>query len=104
MSYLLEFTAEDGPYIVRPWRSWQGVRGTKANPVEGNHMLFSFLTTEPNAEVGEVHEKAMPVVLLTEADRELWMQAEAQAALTLQKAAPDGTLKVVGRGKREDAA
>jgi putative SOS response-associated peptidase YedK len=41
------------------WRSWRGTRGTKVNPVEGNHMLFSFLTTEPNAEVGAVHENAM---------------------------------------------
>ena len=84
------------------WRSWRGTRGTKANPVEGNHMLFSFLTTEPNAEVGAVHEKAMPVCLLTEQDRELWMQGEAEEALTLQRPALDGTLRVVGRGKRED--
>ena len=86
------------------WRSWRGTRGTKANPVEGNHMLFSFLTAEPNAEVGEVHEKAMPVLLLTEQDRELWMQGKAEEALTLQKAAPDGTLRVVARGARQDTA
>jgi putative SOS response-associated peptidase YedK len=79
-----------------------GTRGTKANPVEGNHMLFSLLTTGPNAEVGAVHEKAMPVCLLTEQDRELWMQGEAEEALTLQRPALDGTLRVVGRGKRED--
>jgi putative SOS response-associated peptidase YedK len=29
--------------------SWLGVRGTKANPVEGEYFLFGFLTTEPNA-------------------------------------------------------
>jgi hypothetical protein len=44
----------------------------------------------------------MPVLLLTEQDRELWMQGEIEQALTLQKAAPDGTLKVVVAGKRED--
>ena len=84
------------------WRSWIGVRGTKANPVRGNHLLFSFLTTAPNVEVGEVHEKAMPVCLLTEADRETWMQADVRDALALQQAAPDGTLKVVARGERQD--
>ena len=89
-------------FFAGVWRSWQGNRGTKANPVEGNHMLFSFLTTAPNAEVGAVHEKAMPVLLLTEADRELWMQGEAQETLTLQKAAPDGTLKIVAMGARID--
>jgi putative SOS response-associated peptidase YedK len=57
------------------WRSWQGTGGTKANPVEGEHTLFSFLTTEPNKEVGEVHEKAMPVCLTTKAQRETWLAA-----------------------------
>jgi putative SOS response-associated peptidase YedK len=84
------------------WRSWQGVRGPKANQVEGNHMLFSFLTTEANAEVGAVHEKAMPVLLLTEADRETWMRGEIEDALALQRPAKDGTLKVVSTGQRED--
>jgi putative SOS response-associated peptidase YedK len=84
------------------WRSWVGTRGTKANPVEGNHLLSSFLTTEPNAEVGTVHEKAMPDCLLTEADRETWMQGENDEALALQKPARDGTLKVVAKGIRRD--
>src|SRR5699024_1750486 len=30
------------------WRPWTGIRGTKAAPVEGEHRLFSFLTTEAN--------------------------------------------------------
>ena len=65
-------------------------------------MLFSFLTTEANAEVGAVHEKAMPVCLLTEEQREAWMRADVEEALTLQKPAPDRTLKVVAVGSRQD--
>ena len=84
------------------WRSWQGTRGTKANPVEGNHMLFNFLTTEANAEVGEVHEKAMPVCLLTENQRETWMRAAVEEAFALQKPLPDGTRRVVATGRRQD--
>ena len=49
-------------------------------------MLFSFLTTEPNAEVVAVHEKAMQVCLLNESDRETWMQGETGEALALAKA------------------
>jgi putative SOS response-associated peptidase YedK len=86
------------------WRSWQGTRGTKANPLEGNHMLFSFLTTEPNAEVGAVHEKAMPVLLLTESERETWMQGSIEDALSLQRPAKDGTLRVVAKSAKEDTA
>ena len=62
---------------------WSGIRRTKGNPVDDDYMLFSFLTTEPNKEVGKVREKAMPVLLLTEEDRELWMQGDAQEAWTL---------------------
>jgi len=31
------------------WTPWRGVRGTKSAPVEGDHELFGFLTTEANA-------------------------------------------------------
>ena len=34
-----------------------------ATPRPGEHKLFAFLTCEPNAVVGEVHPKAMPVIL-----------------------------------------
>jgi putative SOS response-associated peptidase YedK len=84
------------------WRSWGGTRGAKENPVEGNHMLFSFLTTDANAEVGTVHKRAMPVCLLTEADRELWMQGDVDEALSLQRPAPDGTLQIVATGAKQD--
>jgi putative SOS response-associated peptidase YedK len=77
-------------------------RGTKAKPIEGNHMLFSFLTTEADAEVGAVHEKAMPVCLLTEADRETWMRGDVEDVLALQRPAKGGTLRVVAKGSRED--
>jgi putative SOS response-associated peptidase YedK len=65
-------------------------------------MLFSFLTTDANAEVGAVHEKAMPVCLLTEADRETWMRGAVEDALALQRPALDGTIRVVATGPRQD--
>jgi putative SOS response-associated peptidase YedK len=43
-----------------------GARGTKANPVVGGHLLYGFLTTEPNGVIAPVHAKAMPVMLTTE--------------------------------------
>ena len=45
------------------WTEWIGVRGTKANPIEGRHLLYGFLTTEPNDVVAPIHPKAMPVIL-----------------------------------------
>jgi hypothetical protein len=41
------------------------VRGTKAEPAEGEHLLYPFLTSEPNGIVGPIHPKVMPVILTT---------------------------------------
>jgi putative SOS response-associated peptidase YedK len=70
--------------------------------VEGEHELFGFLTTEANAEVGAIHPKAMPVILTTEAEIEQWITAPTQEALSLQRPLPDGILKIVATGQKED--
>jgi putative SOS response-associated peptidase YedK len=57
------------------WRPWTGTRGTKAAPVEGEHLLFSFLTTEPNDVVRPIHAKAMPVILTEPREFEAWLTA-----------------------------
>jgi len=84
------------------WRPWTGMRGTKKEPAEGEHMVFAFLTTEPNAEVAPMHEKAMPVCLLDREARETWLEGSVDDALALQGPAPDGTLQVVATGSRGD--
>jgi putative SOS response-associated peptidase YedK len=50
-----------------------GVRGTKAAPVEGEHPLYAFLTTDANAVVAPVHPKAMPVILRTVEEIDRWL-------------------------------
>src|ERR1700687_1130393 len=52
------------------WTTWHGKRGTKSKPIEGEHQLFGFLTTNANAEVHAIHPKAMPVILTTDAEIE----------------------------------
>src|SRR5690606_27814930 len=64
--------------------------------------LFAFLTTEPNAEVGAVHPKAMPVILTTPDEVETWLTAPWSEARALQRPLPDGTLRIVARGVKED--
>jgi putative SOS response-associated peptidase YedK len=67
--------AEERPLFAFPglWTPRKGVRGPKSAPVEGDHELFGFLTTEANAVVAPIHEKAMPVMLTTADQVRQWL-------------------------------
>ena len=84
------------------WRPWHGTRGTRADPADGDHELFAFLTCAPNAVVRPIHPKAMPVILRTPAEYDLWLSGSVEQALTLQRPLPDNALALVARGARQD--
>ena len=84
------------------WTPRRGVRGPKSAPIEGEHELFGFLTTEANAIVAPIHPNAMPVILTTPEEVDLWLEAETSDALKLQRPLPDGFLRIVARGEKED--
>ena len=86
------------------WTTWKGMRGPKSRPETGDHQLFGFLTTDANAEVAAIHPRAMPVILRTDDEIETWMTVPAEAALKLQRPLPNGALKVVMTGEKEDKA
>jgi putative SOS response-associated peptidase YedK len=55
------------------WTTFNGDRGTKSKPIPGPHQVYGFLTTAPNAVVAPIHDKAMPVILTTDEERDVWM-------------------------------
>ncbi len=82
------------------WRNWTGIR----KGVEGDHLLFSFLTTPANATVGAIHPKAMPAILANPAECDRWLSAPNAEALTLQRPLPADQVAIVARGERADPA
>jgi putative SOS response-associated peptidase YedK len=82
--------------------NWTSVRKVKEGETTSD--IFAFLTTEPSAEVGAIHPKAMPVILTTPDEVESWMAAPPDEALKLQRPLPDGSLQIVARGVKEDPA
>ncbi|VFU07022.1 SOS response-associated peptidase [Methylocella tundrae] len=80
------------------WRLWTGERKGEM----GEHRLFSFLTTEANDVVQPIHTKAMPVLLTTQEEWDIWLKAPLNEALALQRPLPNDALRIVATGAKSD--
>lgn len=75
------------------WTPWKGVR--KVRDGEREFELYGFLTTSPNEIVSPIHQKAMPAILTTPEEVDLWLTADWEAVRHLQRPLPGNMLIVV---------
>jgi putative SOS response-associated peptidase YedK len=68
-------------------------------PNVGEHLLYSFMTSGPNAIVEPIHDEAMPVILTTPAEVEQWLRGTPAEALALQKPAANDVIELVSGDK-----
>ncbi|WP_216279334.1 SOS response-associated peptidase family protein [Rhodobacter sp. 24-YEA-8] len=82
---------EDRPaFFAGIWvPDWTSIRKLKDGEITDD--LFAFLTCDPNAEVAEIHPKAMPVILTEPDDWEEWLEEPWTDAKSLQGPLPAGS-------------
>lgn len=77
--------ARRGPSTYGTWWPWTRTRGTKKEPVDGDHRIFAFLTCLANDLVGSVHPKAISLLLISVEEVARRLEAPADEAVKFQR-------------------
>jgi putative SOS response-associated peptidase YedK len=66
-------------------------------------LLEHYITTEPNGVIEPIHDKAMPVMLMTAEDIDIWLNGTLEQVLKLQKPQTDDALTIVPYDEKKAA-
>lgn len=65
---------------------------------------FGILTCDPAAEVKAIHPKAMPVILTSAEEIDIWLSVAWEEVATVRGPLQDGALRIVAVGQKKDEA
>lgn len=85
--------AKDETKPLMFWTPWKGVRQVKDG--EQEYELFGFLTTSSAEIVSPIHQKAMPAILTTPEEADIWLTAPWDEARHPQRPLPGNMLVIV---------
>lgn len=85
--------AKDETKPLMFWTPWKGVRQVRDG--EQEYELFGFLTTSSAEIVSPIHQKAMPAILTTPEEADIWLTAPWDEARHPQRPLPGNMLVIV---------